>query len=73
MTGQYPYKVEIRLTSTGVEFFVNNVSKGSITTAGKFPTGLGAVDGKMCSSHENGAAAVLSYLYEGDIRITQEG
>ncbi|KKN73881.1 hypothetical protein LCGC14_0396830 [marine sediment metagenome] len=64
--------VEIRLTSTGVEFFVDNVSKGSITTADKFPTGDGAAAGRIASSHANGGTGTNSDFEPSKITVLQE-
>jgi hypothetical protein len=66
------YQIEIRLTSTGVEFFVDGVSKGSITTSGQFPTGNGAAGCGLCVSHANGASGTSSDLRFHNPRIIQE-
>ena len=58
LTAARIYAVEIHLTSNGVEFFVAGVSKGSITTSGKFPAVMGAASVSICYSHGTGTPAV---------------
>lgn len=62
----------ILLTANGVEFFLDNVSQGTITTAGKFPAAVGTAEADIMFSHANGAAGTQSDLYVGSIHIFQE-
>ncbi len=71
MTIQREYWIEIRLESTGVTFLVNNVSKGTITTAGKFPTGMGAAEADMVFSHNDGTPGVDTELVFSPIIVLQ--
>lgn len=72
LTANYPYLIEIKLTATGVEFFVNKVSKGTITTAGKFPTGTSGVESDIVCSIANGATGNNTRLGYGLMRMLQE-
>lgn len=55
-TAARAYKVDLILRSTGLTIRINGASVGTITTAGKFPTGDGAAQLYFCVSHQNGAA-----------------
>ena len=72
MTAGQVSRIEIRLTSTGVEFFVNNVSKGSITTAGQFPTVIATAECDGFLTHANGAAGTNTDFYCMQMAILQE-
>jgi hypothetical protein len=71
LTAGVVYRIEIRLTSTGVEFFVNNVSKGSLTTAGKFPTVIATAECDAFCTNANGAAGTNTDLGVGNMAILQ--
>lgn len=66
------YYIEMRKTTAGVEFLVDNVSKGSITTAGKFPSGDGAGNPTLLASHANGGTGTASDLCVIMPRMIQE-
>ena len=72
LTVNQPALLAILLTSTGVEFVLDNVSQGSITAANTFPTGDGAAAGNFMFSNANGAAGTQGDLYVGGIEVWQE-
>ncbi len=72
ITLQYDVWLEMRLLSTGAYFYVNNVLKGSITTAGKFPTGNSAGECDLVISHTNATTGVDTELMHTAPIILQE-
>lgn len=66
------YTIEIRLDSTGCEFFVNNVTKGKISTAGQFPTVIATAECNGFLTHANGAAGTNSDLICNQMSILQQ-
>lgn len=63
--------IEIHLTSAGVDFFVDGVLKGSITTAGEFPTGDGAAPIYVNTDHANGGSGNNTDFHTTQMHITQ--
>ena len=72
LTDSRPVWIRVDLTSTGVAFYVDDVGKGSITTAGEFPTGASGGEVNILFSNDNGGTGTQTDLIVGEIFTWQE-